>query len=157
MNFNSRKPDTHPHYTRNFSSQCSKASNNPRVVQMSTEEFIEDPPKKHQTFIAWSIISMVLFLPVFVFWIPALIFAIRAKHSYFKDDDRNGSWYANLSRIFNISCLIFGLIFYLNAMISVPMIVTRDIHYHILVIMVPILFISILHVIRFIITVIIRK
>ena len=122
-------------------------------LQQQTALQANVPVEKHNDYITWSLISMVIFLPMFIFWVPAFIFSLKSKYKYHKKDIRNGAWYAKISMFYNLCCLILGLLFYLNVMILLPMFVTRNIHYHILVIMVPIVFIYILHLLRYLVVV----
>ena len=104
--------------------------------------------EKKQCFLAWSIINMVLFIPLFILWFPALVYSIKSKKSYYYFDNSNGSWYAKVSMFLNLSCVIVGLIGWLLTMIIAPMFLTQNYTYHIIVIFVPPFFVFILHAIR---------
>ncbi len=147
-----KKQDTlHPH-SYQFQPTINFHQPKIRLKQQALPE-ANEPVKKHNDYITWSIISMVLFLPLFTFWLPAFIYSLKSRYKYHKKDVRNGSWYAKISMFYNLCCLILGLIFYLNAMILVPMFITRNITYHIIVIMVPIIFIYILHFLRYLVVI----
>ncbi len=140
----------HQNHHYNYQHQLKKQTDK---LQQEQALQTNEPVEKYNDFITWSLISMVIFLPMFIFWVPAFIYSLKAKYKYHKKDIRNGLWYAKISMFYNLCCLILGLIFYLNAMILVPMFLTRNVHYHILVIMVPIVFIYILHFLRYLVVV----
>lgn len=104
-----------------------------------------------QSYLVWSIMSMVLFIPLFILWFPALVYSIKSKKSYYYFDNSNGSWYAKVSMLLNLSCLIVGLIGWLLTMIIAPMFLTQNYTYHIIVIFVPPFLVFILHAIRVVI------
>ena len=65
----------------------------------------------------WSVVSLVIFFPLFIFWVPALICSITARNKFFVNDVKAGKLYAKFALGLNISCLVFACIGYLCAII----------------------------------------
>jgi hypothetical protein len=137
--------------TSNFSSVAKLDPKSVEEQNQENEKRLNDVKKKHPEYVCWSLLSMVIFLPMFFLWFPALVYAIKCKTSYCKFDLVNASWYSNLARFYNILCLILGILFYLNALTIFPMFFTRDYTYHIPVIIVPTVFVFVLHLLRILI------
>lgn len=145
---------SHPKIIKTSANFSSIIKQDPRSVEDQNqvkEKLLNEAKKKHRDYLNWSLFSLVVFFPMFFLWFPALIYAIKCKRSYCKFDLQSASWYSRLSHFYNVICLILGIVFYLNALTIFPMFITRNIHYHILVIMIPTLFVFILHVLRILI------
>ncbi len=65
----------------------------------------------------WSVVSLVIFFPLFIFWIPALICSISARNKFIVNDIKGGKLLANIALILNIVCLVFACVGYLCALI----------------------------------------
>ncbi len=61
--------------------------------------------------------SLVIFFPLFIFWIPALICSISARNKFIVNDIKGGKLLANIALILNIVCLVFACVGYLCALI----------------------------------------
>lgn len=80
---------------------------------------------KRQTWLAWSIITTIIFLPFFFFWIPALVCSLKAKKRFRQNDHESGKKLANTSLILNVTCLFVGVICYILA-IALPLILIKS-------------------------------
>ncbi len=80
---------------------------------------------KHRTWLIWSIISAIIFMPIFFLWIPALVCSFQSR-KLFKHDIVGGKKFAKFSLFLNITCLIFGLVCYLAAIIILAVLLTKS-------------------------------
>lgn len=80
---------------------------------------------KEKTWIMWSIFSLIVFFPFFFFWIPALVFSLKAKNRLRQNNFSTAKKMAKLSLTFNILCLVFGIIGY-TAAIVVPILIINN-------------------------------
>ncbi len=67
---------------------------------------------QESTFLSWSILSIILFLPFWFIWVPALVASKIAGKKFMDGNYFEGKKYAKASLGLNISCTIIGLISY---------------------------------------------
>ena len=98
----------------------------------------------------WSVFSCIIFLPLFIFWLPALYYSLCARYDYRHQQIQSGSLSAKRSLLLNTMCLIFGLIMYLQFAILFPLSFLNNFKFHIAVVFIPPSLVFILHLIRII-------
>lgn len=81
---------------------------------------------KHRTWLVWSIISVILFFPIFFFWIPALVYSLRARKFFRGAYFTQGTKAAYLALIFNISTAILCLAVYAIVIIIYFTVIDQD-------------------------------
>ncbi len=80
---------------------------------------------KQRTWLIWSVISTILFLPFFFLWIPALICSLKSRKKL-NDHNIDAKKFANISLFLNITCLIIGVICYLTAIIVASVLLQKS-------------------------------
>lgn len=92
-----------------------------RKKQKIKNNYIGVRTRREKTWIMWSIFSLIIFFPFFFFWIPALIFSLKAKNRFRENNFSKAKKMATMSLVFNVLCLIIGIIGYTVAIV-VPII-----------------------------------
>ncbi len=70
----------------------------------------------NRTWLVWSILSMLLFLPFFMLWMPALFFSFKAKQKLSAQKYEGYCIMANRSLTFNILTAVVGIVGYTIAL-----------------------------------------